>query len=223
MPACSALVLRSPQFEFLMGHIAQAAPSFHRCIVFPLCGRNTVVFHLTQLVLILVLSFLELPAVSPIQVFDVYRMIQFETTYGATGHTEPFGSQKTGFTLQATTLAAGDLSRSVVVVELEQLDLENTERALLHASALLVLVPPKDSVLSHHTSARWGAVERALIAREVKIPVYFAHRNPLLQELYRDIEASVASTSSKNVAHWLYSDTYNLAVTAPGEVGPPLT
>lgn len=168
-----------------------------------------------SLLLLVILAMVDVHLVSSIHVFDVYRLVQLETI-SATGN-QLFGSQKSSFTLQATTLTSEDLTRSVVIVPLAKLDLATFEKVTGTGSAVLVLLPERPSAPSEELLERWEAIERVLIGREVKIPVYFAFTDGVLHDLYTNLENSNHDNGAGNLASSLFTDTYNLAVSAPGE------
>lgn len=163
----------------------------------------------------LLLSLVDVQLVSSSHVFDVYRLVQFEAI-SATGK-QLFGSHKATFTLQATTLSSKDLTRSVVIIPLAEIDLATFESIVGKASAVLVLLPERQAALPKALVDRWNSIEGALLGREVKIPVYFAFTDLVLRELYSYIESSSQDTAYGNFGSALSTDTYTLAVSAAGD------
>lgn len=158
--------------------------------------------------------------------FDVFRMIQYDRTgLGA------FGTQRTSVSLQAVSLA--DLARSdhydmgrskMVVAPYDQLDLALVDDANDRAGGLLVLLPPPDVRLERAAIDRWTDLERQLVARELRIPVYFAVRSPAIDDLVSTLSHHRGSggeqdTASRPAAQgggggllsWLYRDEYVMA------------
>ncbi|KAL6058179.1 Nicalin, variant 2 [Balamuthia mandrillaris] len=177
------------------------------------------------------LLFLSLLEVSEgVHLFEVYRMIQYDTAGGGGG--AHGGSRAASLSLEATTLSAADIARKLVVVPLEALKLSHLDRLSgskdssssssdASIGGLLVLLPSSSSPLSSELVQRWTAVERELIARQFKCPVYFAYADEELLQLYHALSHTTAETKlgeeaeqelSAGEGFFSFEDSYRLIV-----------
>ncbi|KAL6070259.1 Nicalin [Balamuthia mandrillaris] len=179
------------------------------------------------------LLFLSLLEVSEgVHLFEVYRMIQYDTA-GSGGSGAHGGSRAASLSLEATTLTASDIARKLVVVPLEALKLSHLDRLSgskesssssssdASIGGLLVLLPSSSSPLSSELVQRWTAVERELIARQFKCPVYFAYADEELLQLYHALSHTSAETKlgeeaeqelSAGEGFFSFEDSYRLIV-----------
>eukprot|EP01087_Luapelamoeba_hula_P021654 TRINITY_DN7607_c0_g1_i2.p1 TRINITY_DN7607_c0_g1~~TRINITY_DN7607_c0_g1_i2.p1 ORF type:complete len:262 (+),score=35.04 TRINITY_DN7607_c0_g1_i2:35-787(+) len=154
----------------------------------------------------------------------VYRAIQYDkssTNADGVVSSESFGTPKTGFTWQATTLTAQDLARQVVVAHLADVTPVLRSRVLAtvgQASALIIVLPLPNTTLDATVVSAWNTLEHQLLHQEVKIPIYFAYDSPQLHQLYHDIDAA----ASTNAASSLFSLSDSFSLTVTGETAPKL-
>jgi hypothetical protein len=138
-------------------------------------------------------------------VVDAYRVLQFS----AGG--EQFGPQRTSMNLVAGTANHDDLSRRAAVVPAALLAAKPSLLTTLvderHAEGLLILLP-NASLSAGATKINltgWQEVERALVSRQWKIPIYFS---------FEDSETNRMATSfeSASVLSSPFEDTFSLTV-----------
>ncbi len=145
-----------------------------------------------------------------IHTFDVYRMIQYDK-----GNV-PFGSQRSTFALQATSISSADFARKLVVVHFDKLKLSELDEVFNKAGGLLILLPPKEVKLNDDVMRRWTEIERELVNKEVRIPVYFAPMDEQLEEVYQasKSDSNQDEAASNSLLGSLWSDQYTLVATA---------
>jgi hypothetical protein len=143
--------------------------------------------------------------VEGVQVFDVYRMLQYQRENAT------FGSHRTNVNFLATSVqlqgmkdneslaGLGDLSRRVIVLRMKDLLPENEVLYSLFderkAGGILVLLE-NTTLTDKKVQKQWQDFESHLILKNVPIPFYFAFNNEELDSLYTDLTATISNTGA---------------------------
>ena len=139
--------------------------------------------------------------VGGVQVFEVFRMIQYKDLETNTF----FGSQRANLNLIATTLSSSSLlTRKVVLLPLGELNGERLREMGKKGAEGLVLILPSPSSFNSTLYKDWPSFEKQLIFKKLPIPLFFAHETENLKKLYMEMKSG-------------YSDNLQFIVSGPSE------
>jgi hypothetical protein len=128
------------------------------------------------------------------QEFQVYRMQQLDMPAG-----NHLGSQANLLNMEARTInsKASFISRRCVLVRLDEFTLERYRILVAqYAGSILVILPA--GPFSESQRATVKSLESQLLHEEVKLPVYFIHETPEVNEFYSTVDTDKSSQADSS-------------------------
>ncbi|XP_071965908.1 BOS complex subunit ncln-like [Antedon mediterranea] len=134
--------------------------------------------------------------------FSVYRMQQYDL------QGTQYGCRNALVNMEARPINSNVMVRRCLVTRLAELTSERYQEVIEGAGALLILLPKDINALPQSVVQYWLELEPQILEQESKVPIYFAHEDDRLIEIYEDIRTAVSSDQAASGAEALLSAVY---------------
>nr|XP_018903520.1 PREDICTED: nicalin-1 [Bemisia tabaci] len=162
--------------------------------------------------------FIILSPINPVEAsheFSAYRMQHFDL------HGTARGCRSSVVNLEARSLSTWSTLRHCVIAHFEDLALEQLDKLLTQAGALLIILPRDFSKLSAEEKQNVLSIEKNLLLQQVQIPIYFLEWSYELKTIVRDLSTGLTASEPKKetAAHALFNSIsangYQVSINAP--------